>query len=171
MTIGNNLPCFEILRAGINTTIQDIGRNNLYHLGITMSGAVDQKNFKLSNLILNNLINEPVIEFAFQGPLLKLTNGKIGICITGDVVFDIIRHNDVIEQGQCYQNYILNDGDQLDIKSTKNSLYGYLSVKNGFKIEKIWGSSSINTKANIGPNKGKKFSVNQKIYMNINNSI
>ena len=47
MTIGNNLPCFEILRAGINTTIQDIGRNNLYHLGITMSGAVDQRNFRI----------------------------------------------------------------------------------------------------------------------------
>jgi len=166
MTIGNNKPFFEILRPGINTTIQDKGRNNLYHLGITMSGAVDQKNYKLSNLILNNLIEEPVVEFAFQGPLLKLHNGKIGICITGDVIFDLIRNNDIVEQGQCYQTYILNDGDQLDIKSTKNSLYGYLSVKNGFQVEKIWGSSSINTKANIGPNEGNKFSVNQKIYLN-----
>src|SRR5210317_1228404 len=166
MTIGNNKPFFEILRAGINTTIQDKGRNNLYHLGVTMSGAVDQKNFKLYNLILNNLIDEPVVEFAFQGPLLKLHNGKIGVCITGDVIFDIIRNNDLIEQGQCYQNYIINDGDQLDIKSTKNSLYGYLSVKNGFEVEKIWGSSSINIKANIGPNEGKKFSINQKIYLN-----
>ena len=46
-----------------------------------MSGAVDQKIIKLSNLILNNLIDEPVVEFAFQGPLLKLHNGKIGFVL------------------------------------------------------------------------------------------
>ena len=30
---------FEIIRAGINTTFQDKGRNNLYHIGIPFSGA------------------------------------------------------------------------------------------------------------------------------------
>ena len=38
---------FEIIRPGINTTIQDRGRNHLYHMGITISGAMDQKIFKL----------------------------------------------------------------------------------------------------------------------------
>ena len=47
MTVGNKA-YFEILRPGINTTIQDKGRNNYFHLGITVSGAVDQRNFKLS---------------------------------------------------------------------------------------------------------------------------
>ena len=30
---------FEILRPGLNTTIQDRGRNHLFHVGITVSGA------------------------------------------------------------------------------------------------------------------------------------
>ena len=30
---------FEILRSGINSSIQDKGRNHLYHIGITISGA------------------------------------------------------------------------------------------------------------------------------------
>ena len=77
MTVGNNKVFLEVLRPGINTTVQDAGRNELFHLGITVSGAIDQKNFKLSNLILNNNINESVLEFAFQGPLLKLYNGNI----------------------------------------------------------------------------------------------
>ena len=82
---------FEILRPGINTTIQDKGRNNYFHLGITVSGAVDQRNFQLSNLILNNKIDIPVLEFALQGPLLKFKGDAVGICITGDIIFDIIR--------------------------------------------------------------------------------
>ena len=33
---------FQILRAGINTTFQDLGRENLYHIGIPFSGAMDR---------------------------------------------------------------------------------------------------------------------------------
>ena len=40
---------FEIKRAGINTTFQDQGRNNLYHIGIPFSGAMDNRNFQISN--------------------------------------------------------------------------------------------------------------------------
>ena len=53
---------FEILRGGINTTFQDVGRNNLHHIGISSSGAMDNRNFQLSNSILGNKSNNPVIE-------------------------------------------------------------------------------------------------------------
>ena len=154
---------FEILRAGINTTIQDSGRKNLYHLGIPLSGATDQRNYNFANKLVNNRLNEAVIEFAYQGPLLKLKNGKINFAITGDIFFNILRNNSEIEEGKCYQNYILEDGEQIDIISTKKSVYGYLSIEGGFKLEKTWKSFSINTKAEIGPNDGKKYSINEKI--------
>jgi len=157
---------FEVLRAGINTTIQDDGRKNLYHIGVTSSGAIDKKNYKLSNIILKNEINNPAIEFAFQGPHLKMKNGRCFICITGSVVFQLIRNNGLVEKGYGYKIYNLEEEDEIDIRSTKSSVYGYLNVKNGFNFEKVWGSYSINTKANIGPNEGKKFSTNQKIYLN-----
>jgi biotin-dependent carboxylase-like uncharacterized protein len=160
-----NKAYFEILRAGVNTTIQDEGRNHLYHVGITISGAIDQRNFKLSNKLVENQLNEAVVEFAYQGPLLKLKNGKINFAISGDIFFKIIRKNLEIEDGECYKNYILDDEDQIDIISTKNSTYGYLAVNGGFDLKKTWDSYSINTKANIGPNDGKKYSLNDKIFI------
>ena len=160
-----NKSYFEILRSGINTTIQDKGRNHLYHLGITVSGAIDQRNYKLANRLVGNQLDEAVIEFAYQGPLIKLNNGKINFAITGDILFEIIRNNSNIESGECYKSYTLEDGDQIDIISTKNSAYGYLSVEDGFELQKIWNSYSINTKANIGPNNGKKYSLDDKIFI------
>ena len=160
---------FEILRPGINTTIQDSGRNHMYHEGISVSGAIDQRNYKLSNKLVGNNLDEAVIEFAYQGPLLKLKNNKINFSITGDVIFNIIRKNLKVENGKCYKNYILEEEDQLDIISTKNTAYGYLSVNGGFQIEKFWNSYSINTKANIGPNKGKKYSIEDKIFIKNSN--
>jgi len=161
---------FKILRPGVNTTIQDSGRNHLYYIGIAVSGAIDQRNYKLANSLVENQLDEAVIEFAYQGPLLKLSNGKINFAITGDIFFKIIRKNSTIEDGECYKNYILEAEDQIDIISTKNSAYGYLSVKDGFKIQKIWNSGSINTKANIGPNNGKKYSLEDKIFIKNSNT-
>ena len=161
-----NKAYFEILRAGVNTTIQDKGRNHLYHVGIAVSGAIDQRNYTLSNRLVENQLNEPVVEFAYQGPLLKLKNGKINFAITGDILFKIIRKNSEIEEGECYRNYILDNEDQIDIISTKNSAYGYLSVSGGFEVQKMWNSYSVNTKANIGPNNGKKYSLEDKIHIN-----
>ena len=141
----------------------------MYHEGITVSGAIDQRNYKLSNKLVDNHLNEAVIEFAYQGPLLKLKNSKINFCITGDVIFKIIRKNLEVEDGKCYKNYVLEQEDQLDIISTKNTAYGYLSVNGGFQIEKTWNSYSINTKANVGPNNGKKYSTKDKIFIKNDN--
>ena len=149
---------FEILRAGINTTYQDLGRENLYHIGIPFSGAMDKRNYLIANALVGNKKNIAVIEFAYQGPLLKFNGEKICFAISGDVTFNIIKKNSKVECGKCYQTYFLEDKDQIDILSTNKSVYGYLAINGGFEEELFWNSCSINTKAKIGPNNGEKLS-------------
>ena len=71
---------FEIIRAGINTTFQDQGRKNLYHIGIPFSGAMDNRNYLLSNTLVGNKYELPVLEFAYQGPLLRYSGKKNKYC-------------------------------------------------------------------------------------------
>jgi len=153
---------FEIMRAGINTTFQDKGRNNLYHIGIPFSGAMDNRNYLLANKLVGNNLDLPVIEFAYQGPLLKYNGDKINIAVTGDVIFELKKKDNKI-QGNCYESYQLENGDEIDILSTNKSVYGYLSISGEYNVKLQWGSCSINTKANIGSNNGKKFDNGQKI--------
>ncbi len=153
---------FKILRAGINTTFQDGGRKNLYHIGIPFSGAMDNRNYLLANKLVGNKLESPVIEFAYQGPLLEYLGEKINIAITGDVNFIIKRNNSKID-GVCYQTFEIESGDKLDIISTNKSVYGYLSISGEFDLKYQWSSCSTNTKANIGANEGKKLNVDQKI--------
>ncbi len=153
---------FEIIRAGINTTFQDKGRSNLYHIGIPFSGAMDSRNFYLSNKLVGNKIDSPAIEFAYQGPLLKFNGNKICIAITGDVIFKLkIKDNEI--DGNCYESYQLEDGDEIDILSTNKSVYGYFAIGGELDIKLQWNSCSINTKAQIGSNEGKKLANGQKI--------
>ena len=153
---------FKVIRAGINTTFQDEGRNNLYHIGIPFSGAMDNRNYLLANKLVGNELDLPVIEFAYQGPLLKFYGDKVNIVITGDVVFNI-RQNDKEIDGNCYETYELKNKDEINILSTNKSVYGYLAISGSFDLKLQWGSCSINTKANIGSNDDKKLENKQKI--------
>ena len=153
---------FEIIRAGTNTTFQDKGRNNLNHIGIPLSGAMDNRNFLLANKLVKNKSNLPVIEFAYQGPLLRFSGNKINIAITGDVIFKLRKKDNEID-GNCYETYQLDHGDEINILSTNKSVYGYLAISGEFDIRSQWGSYSINTKANIGSNEGKKLYDGQRI--------
>ncbi len=159
---------FEVLRPGINTTFQDKGRFHMQHLGVAPSGCMNYKSFVIANKIVSNQAEEGVLEFAYQGPLLKLIKGKTKFVITGNVIFKIIRSNNEIINGECHRSYDLNEEDQLDIVATKNSAYGYLAVENGFDVSVFCKSVSTLSKANIGPNKGKKIEINEKIFFKEN---
>ena len=67
---------FEVLRPGINTSFQDRGRFHMQHLGVTPGGCMDLELFSTANALVRNSLNEGALEFAYQGPLLKLTKGK-----------------------------------------------------------------------------------------------
>ena len=153
---------FKIIRPGINTTFQDQGRENLYHIGIPFSGAMDNRNYLLANKLVGNELNSSVIEFAYQGPLLKYFGEKINIAVTGDVNFTIKRFENEISPN-CYETFTIENEDELNIISTNKSVYGYLAISGNFDIESQWSSCSTNTKANIGANNGQKLEANKKI--------
>jgi antagonist of KipI len=159
---------FKVLRSGINTTYQDEGRFGAQHLGIPTSGCMDHKSFIFANAIVGNKKKYGVIEFAYQGPLLKLIKGKTKIAIAGNVHFKIINLNNDTINGECNRSYNLNEGDSIDILATDKSIYGYMSVEGGFKIKSFFHSVSTLVKARIGPNNGNKISLEDKITTNQN---
>ncbi len=159
---------FQIIRGGLNSTFQDDGRKNLYHIGIPFSGAMDKRNYLIANRLINNDKDDPLLEFAFQGPCLKYFGNKRNIVITGDVNFEIIKNDINQEKGECYKTIEINSGDIIDIISTNKSVYGYFSVNGGFDLKKVWDSFSTTLKANVGPNNGSKLIDGQEITLKKN---
>ncbi len=159
---------FEVLRSGINTTFQDKGRFGMQHLGVAPSGCMDYKSFLIANALVLNDEKEGVLEFAYQGPLLKLVKCKTKFAITGNVLFQIINSKNETINGECNRTYDLDEGDQVDILATRQSAYGYLSVEGGFDVTPFCNSVSTLVRANIGPNEGKKINIKNKIFFKKN---
>ena len=159
---------FKVLRPGINTTFQDKGRLHMQHLGITPGGCMDLDSSSIANALVGNSLNEGVLEFAYQGPLLKLIKGRTKIAITGSVIFQIIKLNKEAMSGECNRTYVLDEGDQIDILATKQSAYGYMALEGGYDIKFFCKSVSILSRAKIGPNEGQKIKINNKINIRAN---
>ena len=159
---------FEVLRPGINTTFQDKGRFHMQHLGVTPGGCMDLDSFLIANALVENSPNEGVLEFAYQGPLLKLIKGKTKIAITGNVLFQIIKPDQDILKGECNRTYILDEGDQVNILATQESVYGYMALEGGFDLKPFCKSVSILSRAQIGPNEGKKIKISDQIKIKVN---
>ena len=63
---------FKVLRPGINTTYQDEGRFGLQHFGIPLADVWIIGIFFTCKYLVGNKKNCGVLEFAYQGPLLKI---------------------------------------------------------------------------------------------------
>ena len=157
---------FKVLRPGINSTFQDLGRFGLQHLGIVASGCMDQLSFCISNKLVGNKLSEGALEFAYQGPLLEFVGESALVAISGKVNFNIVSKNGETKQGSPNVSFLISNGDKIDILSTINSVYGYLSISGGFKLKEIKGSVSTLVRAKIGPNNGEKLKSEAKIFFN-----
>ena len=72
----------RILKAGMMTTVQDLGRTGYQSQGFSVAGVMDVRAFKIANLLIDNPENEAVLEFTLIGPTLEFTSSTI-IAITG----------------------------------------------------------------------------------------
>ena len=157
---------FKVLRPGINSTFQDLGRFGLQHLGIAASGCMDKSLFVITNKLVENKISEGALEFAYQGPLLELVGETSLATVSGKVNYNIINKKGEIKQGISNESFIVSNGDKIDILSTINSVYGYFSISGGLKLKETQGSVSTLVRAKIGPNNGDKLKIDEKIFFN-----
>ena len=72
----------RVLKGGMLTTVQGLGRTGYQSQGFGVSGVMDVRSFKIANLLLDNPENEAVLEFTLMGPTLEFTSETI-IAITG----------------------------------------------------------------------------------------
>src|ERR1700735_2125256 len=67
----------EILKAGLSTTVQDLGRPGYYHLGIPISGGMDRYALRAANLLVGNDEGDAVLEAVFLGPEIRFTTDAV----------------------------------------------------------------------------------------------
>lgn len=141
----------RVLKAGMMTTVQDLGRPGYQSQGFGVSGVMDVRSFKIANLLLDNPENEAVLEFTLIGPTLQFTSETI-IAITGGDFQPMINK----EPAKMYTAIYMQKGDILEFKGCRTGSRGYIAFSSYLDIPVVMGSRSTNLKCAIGGLKGRR---------------
>ena len=148
----------RILKGGMLTTVQDLGRNGYQSQGFSVAGVMDVRSFKIANLLLDNPENEAVLEFTLIGPTLEFTSATI-IAITGGDFQPTING----EPAPMYTAIYMNKGDILKFGSARTGSRGYIAFSSYLYIPVVMGSRCTNLKSQIGGFKGRKLQADDYI--------
>lgn len=141
----------RILKGGMLTTVQDLGRTGYQRQGFSVGGVMDVRSFKIANMLLDNPENEAVLEFTLIGPVLEFTSETI-IAITGGDFTPTVNGEPV----PMYTALYMNKGDILKFGSARTGSRGYIAFSSYLEIPVVMGSRCTNMKSSLGGFKGRK---------------
>jgi biotin-dependent carboxylase-like uncharacterized protein len=72
----------KVIKPGLATSVQDLGRPGYFHLGIPIGGAMDRLALRAANLLVGNDEGAAALEAVFVGPELEFTADGV-IAVTG----------------------------------------------------------------------------------------
>ncbi|MDQ0162986.1 5-oxoprolinase subunit C family protein [Aeribacillus alveayuensis] len=146
-----NQPLFEVIKPGLLTTIQDLGRYGYQQYGIVAAGAMDSYAMRMANVLVGNDLNEGVLEATMLGPsLLCLHDAVIAIC--GGDLSPMVNGS----PAPLWKSFLIKKGETLTFHAPKNGARAYISVSGGFDAPRVLGSKSTYLKAQLGGYNGRE---------------
>jgi antagonist of KipI len=149
----------QILKSGILTTIQDLGRHGFRRYGINPSGVMDEAAARLINILLGNDENEAVLEMHF--PAAEILFEKDLYFALGGADFSAKLNDEPLEN---WRVFFAKKNSILRFSKKKAGNRAYFSVKSGFKIEELFGSASTNLAAKLGGFYGRNLQKGDKLF-------
>ena len=135
----------EVLRAGLQSTVQDQGRFGYAHLGVSASGAADNFSLTIGNILVGNPKHYAGIEMTIIGDKYHFKSDAF-VALTGSE-FEAELDNKSIP---FWKRLPIKRGQILDIRSTKNGARCYLCVAGGINIEDVMGAKTTHLTSGIG---------------------
>lgn len=142
---------FRVIKGGMLTTVQDLGRTGYQSQGFSVGGVMDAHAFRLANMLVDNPENEAVLEITLIGPVLEFTADTI-IAITGGDFSP--RLND--EPVPTYTAVYVRKGDVLSFGSARTGTRCYVAFSGYLDVPMVMGSRSTSLKSGIGGFKGRR---------------
>jgi antagonist of KipI len=135
----------SILRPGLLTTVQDLGRPGYQHLGVVVSGAMDAVALRVANLLVGNPETAAGLEITLLGPTLRFGADNL-IALTGADLSPTINGQPV----PTHRLVAVRAGTVLAFGAARAGCRAYLAVAGGLTVPPVLGSRSTYLRASLG---------------------
>lgn len=141
----------DVIKPGLATSVQDAGRPGYYHVGIPLSGALDQFAFHLANRLVGNDEHAAALEAALLGPELVFRRPAI-VAVTGGEATPRVNG----QAAPRNESFAVKADDRLSFDYMKLGARLYIAVAGGIDVPAILGSRSTYGLGALGGFSGRK---------------
>lgn len=150
-----------IIKPGISTSIQDLGRWGFQQYGVPIGGAMDQESAVTANRLCGNDDNAAVLECVLHGLELKFKE-TICFALTGSGAKSTINGVDV-----SYNRLIkVIAGSILKLHPDAHGCRTYIAFAGGIKCTKELGSASTYVASSLGGVDGRNLLAGDELFIN-----
>ena len=136
--------------AGMQTTVQDLGRPGYGPMGVSPSGAADAVSLRLANLLVGNPAETAALEmtllggsYAFpEGGVIALAGADFGASLNGRALETAVPH-------------AMMPGGKLSLGQTRSGARCYLGIAGGVRVAPVLGSASTHLLSGLGGFNGR----------------
>jgi biotin-dependent carboxylase-like uncharacterized protein len=139
-----------ILKGGICSTLQDLGRVGYRAYGVPVSGALDPVTLELANTLVGNAPHTAAIEMLYAGAAVQAQGGRVRVAVCGAAA-TLTRHGSAgtIAIAQ-WQSVTLEAGDIVRVGHVERTSAAYLAVEGGIDTPLVLGSASTYLRGALG---------------------
>jgi antagonist of KipI len=136
---------FEVLRPGILTTVQDLGRPGFARYGVAPSGALDAFSLRVANLLVGNPADAAALETAVMGLRLKALRDAV-VAVTGANLKPMRGR----EPLAMWRSQRIRAGEVIAFPGPAGGMRSYIAVSGGIDVTPVLGSRSTNLPSGFG---------------------
>jgi len=136
---------FEVLRPGILTTVQDLGRPGFARYGVAPSGALDGFALRVANLLVGNTEDAAALETAVMGLRLKALQDVV-VAVTGANLKPMRGR----EPLAMWRSHRIRAGEVIAFPGPAGGMRSYIAVSGGIDVTPVLGSRSTNLPSGFG---------------------
>ena len=140
----------QVLAPGLQTTVQDLGREGFGPIGVSPSGAADPISLRLGNRLVGNNEGAAGLEMMLLGGTFIFPEGAVAALTGSD--FGARLDDARLEMGTSTE---LQPGQTIRLGPTTSGARCYLCVQGGIAVEPFLGSASTHILSGLGGFEGR----------------
>ena len=145
----------RVLRAGLMTTVQDLGRPATRHWGVPVGGAMDQLSHRLANRLVGNSDTAATLEMTLTGDVLQWEQDAV-IAITGASLRAVMESDNRPEKLLMPgRPWFVPAGSRIQFGTVQRGCRSYLAVSGGWDVPIVLGSRSTLQRSQLGGHCGR----------------
>ena len=149
----------KIHKAGLLTTVQDLGRTGYRASGVPVCGPMDSVALRLANLLVGNSESCACLEITLVGPEIEFSADRI-IALTGAKLQGL----------EPNRPHLLKAGQKLNLGSCVSGARAYLAISGGVNTEPVLGSRSTYLRGEFGGFKGRALKDSDSLKLGVSRS-